>query len=177
MSLGTIEQRTEGIKKQAQQLIEQAYYRGFKAGREDRQEWEKDKADRLIEQGRNEAWEAAGKLMLIGCKEVNNVLSDGTLSLTRRDEIFSKCTASEAIERIREYEEKQKQKEDEIKVGDEVVNASGDIGVVIGIINNDVSLFIYGWNISQVTNKICCKKTGRHFPEIAEVLKKLKEGE
>lgn len=32
MSLGTMEQRTEGMKRQAAELIEQAYNRGFKAG-------------------------------------------------------------------------------------------------------------------------------------------------
>ena len=32
--LGTKEQRTEGMKRQAQELIEQAYDRGYKAGKE-----------------------------------------------------------------------------------------------------------------------------------------------
>lgn len=34
MSLGTQEQRTKGMKKQANELIEQAFNSGFKAGRE-----------------------------------------------------------------------------------------------------------------------------------------------
>ena len=37
MSLGTQEQRTKGMKRQAQELIEQAYQRGFKAGQVDNQ--------------------------------------------------------------------------------------------------------------------------------------------
>lgn len=128
MSLGNMEQRTEGIKKQAQQLIEQAYYRGFKAGREYSKDCEKDQADRLIEKGRNEAWEAASKVIKMG-------------EYSRKFEVFSECgdgeypfdkvSASEAIEKIRAYEEQKKQEEDErIEVDKEkVIKLADEIGI------------------------------------------------
>lgn len=100
--LGTKEQRISGMQRQAQELIEQAYERGYKAG----QEADKDK---YIEQGRNEAWEAARKIY--------SSMAEGGLS---GDEIFSifgdyNCivndySASEAIEKIKAYEA-QKQEE------------------------------------------------------------------
>lgn len=128
---------------------------------------------KYIEQGRKEAWEAAKKLVVMDSKECSEVLGQDLLF---DDEIFEVCTASEAIEKIRAYEEQKRQeKDEEIRVGDEVVNTTRDRGVVLDISNNDVFLFIPGLNIPQVTNKICCKKTGRTFPEIVEVLKKLQE--
>ena len=117
MSLGTMEQRTEGMKKQAQELIEQAYHRGFKAGREDRQEWEKGQADRLIEKGMNMAWEAAKKI-LNACG-INNTFLDEIFGVHAVFDIINTYSASEVIEKIKAYEEKQKQN-DEIRVGDEI---------------------------------------------------------
>lgn len=61
-------ERTEGIVRQAQELIEQAYQRGYKAGREEGFKNGFDEGashpniniiEEWIEQGRNEAWEAA----------------------------------------------------------------------------------------------------------------------
>lgn len=185
MSLGTMEQRTEGMKRQAQDLIEQAYHRGFKAGREDRQDWEKDQADRLIEKGRNEAWEAAKKLDDMEFGELKG-LFDGDPLVDVIDSIFNHITASEAINKLRAYENQKKQEEDkEIHVGD--VIRDDDVEAVVtwcdgknwnGFLlkrkNEDVG------EVGQVYSCMSCndwKKTGRHFPEIAEVLKKMKEGE
>ena len=173
MSLGTMGQRTEGIKKQAQQLIEQAYYRGFKAGREDMQDWEKDQADRLIEQGRNEAWELAYRLVFNqgNIRDVFDVEALGR--------IFETYSATEAIEKIREYEERQKQEEDsKIRVGDEVIYHD-DKGVVVLVANNGRAISIMsangGWMIRADNKELV--KTGRTFPEIVELLKKMQEGE
>lgn len=181
MSLGTMEQRTEGIKKQAQQLIEQAYYRGFKAGREDMQDWEKDQADRLIEQGMNMAWECILKI-------VGRDTNCGCLSQSQLYEIFGEIdyrnivlhnSAAEAIERIREYEEKKKQKEDkEIRVGDEVQSLGEITGIVTYI--SETEGFNILWkdgSVGKRKNISDYKKTGRTFSGIAEILKKMKEVE
>lgn len=179
MSLGNIEQGTAGIKKQAKELIEQAYQRGFKAGREYSKDWEKDQADRLIEQGRNEAWEAAHKLVSMEYWKCNEVLGDGVLTIETNDEIFTRCTASEAINKLRAYEEQKKQKEDsEIHVGDEVIHSDWGTKAVVLDFVDDERITVYGKNGFTVDWRIdMARKTGRTFPEVVEVLKKLKEGE
>ena len=182
---------TEGIKKQAQELIEQAYQRGFKAGRVDNQTFHEsicngckkgfeDREMELIEQGRNEAWEAAKKLVSAGYKECNEILGDGVLAIETIDEIFLRCTASEAIEKLKDYDD-QKKKESKFHVGDEVIY--GDIkwivvreeyavGTNIPVIM--VNLFREGgFGASAKVSEI--KKTGRTFPQIAEVFQKMKE--
>ena len=71
MSLGTEKQRTEGIKRQADELIEQAYQRGFKAGKV---AWEEKTKDFFVEQGRHEAWETAKELVCMGYKKANEIV-------------------------------------------------------------------------------------------------------
>lgn len=66
--LGSMEQRTEGMKRQAKELIEQAYNRGYKAGYDKafatlNENWQLVTSE-AEEKGRNEAWEVARKLML-----------------------------------------------------------------------------------------------------------------
>ena len=132
----------------------------------------------LIKQGRDEAWEAARKICCCGEKCLTSLELEDIFCTNYSRDIILQNTASEAISKIKAYEEHKKREEDnEIHVGDEVANTAGDKGVVIGISYNDVSLFIPAWNISQITHKACCKKTGRKFPEIAEVLNKLREDE
>lgn len=171
---------TNGMKRQAVELIEQAYNRGYKAGQENALAVDSDK---YREQGMNIAWEAASKVIKMG-------------EYSRKFEVFPECgdgeypfdkvSASEAIERIHVYEEQKKQEEDnEIHVGD--VIRDDDVEAVVtwcdgknwnGFLlkrkNEDVG------EVGQVYSCMSCnewKKTGRHFPEIAEVLKKLQEGE
>lgn len=142
MSLGAKEQKMEGMKRQAQELIEQAYQRGYNAGYEEgkgqtwseeikKYEIEPEKALKYIEQGRNEAWEAAKKILIPPC--------DGGLATVELKKIFGESgayifnnfTVSEAIEKIRAYDEKKKQKEDEeIKVDKEkVIKLADEIGI------------------------------------------------
>lgn len=141
--------------------------------------------DRLIEKGRDEAWEAIKKLYL--------PVPEGGLPDEAIREIFGahnwigivrNFSASEVVEKIRAYEEKQKENS-EFHIGDEVQNDNGARGVVVGSIKNPVdgsefiSVFGMGedYEVPQIMLKEDYKKTGRHFPEIVEVLKKLQEGE
>ena len=77
--LGTMEQRTAEMKKQAQELIEQAYQRGFKAGY--------DKAFSTL----NENWQ------LVTSEVEENILDK------IRTEIMSKDGLEEALEIIDKY--------------------------------------------------------------------------
>ncbi len=184
MSLGSMEQRTEGMKKQAQELIEQAYQRGFKAGQEKAFVVDSNK---FKEQGRDEAWEAAKKIYL--------PIKDGGLFEEEIQKIFGvelfttilkEFSVSEVIEKLRAYEEQEKQEEDkEIHVGDEVIlNAKSSFGANTKAIVIAIDKATYPYRIMDkdsdtdwVGRDEIDHKTGRHFPEIAEVMKKMMEDE
>lgn len=109
--------------------------------------------DELIESSRNEAWECARKLF--------------------------ELSQSEAMAKIKAYEEKQT--DDEIKVGDEVIYNgnphNGEVGLVMGLCENWVEVrFKSRWNCVGVYRDTVTK-TGKSFPQIAEVLKQMDGGE
>ena len=138
------------------------------------------------ENGLNDAWEAARK---IG--------SNSMCSLKEMGFDFSQCvipdynpswfvvknySASECIEKIRQYEQNQEKElgiQGYFKKGEEVIDADGTKAVVLDVSEDNYCQVytengcIYNWHIH--TYKF--HKTGRHFPEIAEVLQKMKESE
>ncbi len=265
MGLETVERikkQTQELKKQAQELIDPAYQRGYKAGYEDgvnagyntgatdgyKKGFEEgysnaeidyhaqteDDRQSSYELGLNMAWYAAQKLVSAGYKECNEILGDGVLEIESVDDVFVRCTASEAIKKLneyeqkkqkinylvnfckgryctdcvlhdflcgrghhwtidpnecgdidkaydiaKEYEEKQQKQDDEIRVGDEVIwtEDNSEFGVVTRIESSENAMWIVKPDGLQVCANKCSywKKTGRHFPEIAEVLEKMKE--
>lgn len=165
MSLGRIE-----LRNQASELIEQAYQRGFKGGFKTGRE---SGNFGLVEQGRNEAWEAARKITLsiidggLDMEELTEIFGVNTFS-----HMFKNNTASEAISKIKAYEEKKQ--EEEICVGDEV--ELNEVKVIVTKTNGKY------FNGAECNGRVYSglelrlwKKTGRTFPEIAEVLKKMQE--
>ena len=130
----------------------------------------------MYQKGLKDAWEAARKIC------TNWVLPDSVLSKIfgtdkTIDDIMKESTASEAIEKIRAYEQRQ----EEIKVGDEVAfhhdDGRPDTVVVVTYIGQDGFIDGMDGRGTQYAHKNPKKwtKTGRHFPEIAEVLAKMKE--
>ena len=180
--LDTQEERTEGMKRQAQELIDQAYNRGFKAGYEKAKENIKSDTESRVAElmvvGRNEAWEAARKFYQYD--PVDNSQLCQKIFDYNFNEMIRTISASEAIEKIRVYESK-KQEDDEIHVGDEVLcNPPFNEKCVVTEIypNTELDIVVMrkdGHCIGLSSSAI--KKTGRSFPEIAQVLEKLKEDE
>ena len=78
-------------------------------------------------------------------------------------------SASECIEKIRQYE----QEKEKIHIGDEVISPDGE-GVVTEISDRIVRI-MYSNGSGYIIKPEELTKTGRHFPEIAEVLAKMKE--
>jgi len=117
-----------------------------------------------LEQVRKEAWEAARTLWNTPKrKEIFGYTSFNTAIMT--------LTAQEVIEKIRAYEQAQK----EIQVGDEVITASGKAVVMgVGPVHFEYVCADGSIGYDEVKN---VKKTGRTFPEIAEVLRKMKESD
>ena len=128
---------------------------------------------KTYEDGLKEAWEAARTI--VDCKVPFDFweLSSGQSMLGA----FRLYSAKGAIEKIREYEEEQK-KAAEIKIGDEVTDNDGWKGVVTHISSDGEYLLVALRDGNAIRwKKEDFKKTGRHFPQIAEVLKQMQEGE
>lgn len=128
---------------------------------------------KTYEDGLKEAWEAARTV--VDCKVPYDFweLSSGQSMLA----VLRHYSAKGAIEKIREYEEEQK-KAAEIKIGDEVTDNDGWQGVVIRICSDGEYLVIMQKDGATLHwKKESFKKTGRHFPQIEEVLKQMQEGE
>lgn len=143
----------------------------------------KEESEKTYEDGLNEAWELAKK---IEAPTAEGGLSGQELALIFKDgaqlyKVFKNYSARQAVTRIKEYEEEQK-KAAEIKIGDEVHTIYDDTPmVVVNIFNEDVtgekrvvSVSISGIVSTRYVEEL--EKTGRHFPQIEEVLQKMQEG-
>ena len=125
----------------------------------------KSKTNAAHRKGLEDAWYAARKLWEYDTTTLKKIFGKG---VTRMD-FFMKFNASEAIAKIKEYEDSKQ----EIKVGDEVITASGKAVVMgVGPVHFEYVYADGSHGYDEVKN---VKKTGRHFPEIAEVLQKMKE--
>lgn len=117
-----------------------------------------------LEQIRKEAWEAARTLW-------NTPKRKEIFGYTSFNTAFMTLTAQEVIEKIRAYEQAQ----EKIQVGDEVEAVAGK-AVIIEVIGNGKDVRYMYPDASTGFNESCnVTRTGRHFPEIAEVLQKMKE--
>lgn len=158
---------------------EKEYNRGYARGRVNSKSFE---YERGYKKGLADAWKAAKKISFpdieggIAEEDMENVFG-----FAYWVHIMEKFTAAEAIAKIEAYEEKQKA-EAEIRVGDEVqISTSGDTcrGVVLRVADKQGTKLVSviqddGFGIFNMRdNKI--EKTGRHFPEVAELLEKMKE--
>lgn len=127
-----------------------------------------------IERGRNEAWEAAKRILRMSSMRQEGIF--GCHNLT----VLENVSASEAIEKLKAYEE-QKKEDSEIRIGDEVIwtEDNSEFGVVTRIESSENAMWIIKPDGTQICASICryWKKTGHHFPEIAEVLKKMQDSE
>lgn len=155
------------------------------------------------EEGMNLAWKCAKKIAYRE-DEMCEIFNDIAPA-----EIFGRYSASEAIAKIKEYEEKQfkksyyncayegcqvrnvgpehpcggwkpKQTVYEIKVGDEVV-IDGRKGIIIRPVYyiGDREPFVLVWYGTHMSSNSLNNVTitGRHFPQIVEVLEQIKERE
>lgn len=135
--------------------------------------------EKSYEDGLNDAWNCARKAILVSC--------EGGLSLGEHTEIFGDTfpaeilknyTASEAIAKIKEYEEKHT--DNEIKLCDEVIIKKSDYGftglkgIVVNVRSvNEVEVMLkpgatYYYDTANI------KRTGKSYPELANILEQLK---
>lgn len=161
-------------------VFEVGYKQGYEDGKADTPFTDTEEAEKkAYNRGLDEAWEVARKISIPE--------NEGGMSVKALQSIFGKvreifnCTASEAIAKIRAYEDKQKQ-DTEIKVGDEVITKYKDHAVAVrdtyylGADKEPFTLIWFGTHMSSCpVNELT--KTGRTFPQIAEVLKEMRGAE
>ena len=150
---------------------------GYKQGINDGSLDIKMRVDGAYEKGLNDAWECIKKISNMNFKDRHKALDIDASHDTLVD-IVKAFSPSEAIAKIKEYEEKQKQT-NEIKVGDEVID--GEVfnnGKGIVTFASPIILCIMWYDgTTGRRNLTDVKKTGRTFPKISEVLEQLKEEE
>lgn len=127
--------------------------------------------DEAYQRGLDDSWEAARKMVCMNQSECLECFGDGNgqgSSYYYLDGIY-KIEPQEAIDKIKAWEEKKKADE-EIRVGDEVVDQYGTTSTVTQILNN----YVYG---IRRNGYFCCEekqnlhKTGRHFDIVEQPLK------
>jgi hypothetical protein len=135
-----------------------------------KQAYEQGRKDGKIE-GQAETWECARKIIHMPEADLLNLFDECYAAVCTSVQVFLKYDVSECIEKIRQYEQAQ----EEIKVGDEVIAASGKAVIIDINDNKDKARYIYSDSTLGFGNICNLSKTGRHFHEIAEVLQKMKE--
>ena len=125
-----------------------------------------DQVDEAYQKGLDDAWEVARKIVLSpdeGGTSLPDLLAIfGNGSMQR---VFRNYSASEAIEKLKAYEEKQKAN-DEIKVGDEVKRKLASENDSRGIVTKewgDIYYIMWPDGSSGKWYKDSIVKTGRHF--------------
>lgn len=139
------------------------------------------------DKGLVDAWEAAKKIITFK--------KDGGLSVEALGKIFGTQLCEiiirdfdifEVIAKIKAYEDEQQKIEQEIKVGDEVVyqyNGREKTGVVYDVVDyfDDSTYLVFNPFEFNPTDSITpgigktIRKTGRHFSQVEELLKAMKE--
>ena len=135
----------------------------------------------VYQRGLAEAWDAARKIASIPTAELHTMFDKEVYY----DTVFRDCTAPEALSKLAAYEEQKEHEDAEFRVGDEFITKNNkDLGVIVGadakgvlVLWKDDSDIFYENNREFTTKwaKERFAKTGRHFPEIAEVFKKMQE--
>lgn len=125
--------------------------------------------------GLNEAWEVIQNIVDVIGGYSDKMLMD-IFGTYRTNEIVQRYAPQDAIRMIKEYKEQQQQQDTEIRVGDEVVMKYGYKGIVITDVPEGGIISVWFPNCTHVQMYPIenLTKTGRHFDQIAEVLKEMR---
>lgn len=188
--------KISGIKKQMEECINAVFSKGYETSFEQKKEIEDRAYQKGLEDGKQvgydkgyedgarcqdevqyqqgfeDAWDMLKNICSGGRERMLKVF--GTISITQ---IITDNTASEAKSKIDAWG--QKEQNADIKVGDEVTDKDGDTYIVTQVHRKDVNCCDtscmradgHGYGIPSKN----LTKTGRHYPEIAEVLKQMQE--
>ena len=142
-----------------EQVRKEAYEQGYHAGYGKY-------INKSFEDGLKASWETARKIICeMDCEDHMKIFGGDNLEY-----IFA-LSPTTVIDKIRRYEKK----EEKIQVVDEVMAASGK--AVVTAVGPVYFEYVYAGGSIGSDKVENAKKTGRHFPEIAAVFAKMKEGE
>ena len=152
------------------ELEKQAYQRGYEKAYDtayaDAEEIYESGKRAMYQKGLKDAWDAARTLW-------NTPNRKEIFGHTAFNTVLTTLTAQEAIEKIRQYE----QEKEEIQVGDEIETPSGLRGYVVNFTDDELVHYVSSEGRFGTMGMSAVSKTGRHFPEIAKVLQKMKESD
>ena len=169
MDFKSVEDLTPYTEPDLEQVRKEAYGKGY----EDAEEKYNDGYSDGYDAGLADAWEAARKIVTMPDR---GFINSDILDLDPGESVFTKYTASEAIEKIRQYEQ---EKEEQIQVGDEVIprETKYDTMIVTRLWKDDYdsdcidAIGFDGRIGSFLVSRV--SKTGKHY-EIAAVLQKMR---
>ena len=162
------EKTPKEIEQQIHELAKKMYQAGYADGNNTKGE--------AYQEGLNDAWECARKL-ICDCNYPNNHLRMAVVKGNTLVKFFTETTASEAIQKIKDYEEKQKQADAGFRIGDEVI-VKGDRAIVIKVdIDHWYRVVYESGNTDYIHQDTITDKTGKHYDAIEEVLKELRGDE
>ena len=153
-------------------IRKEEYYKGFQAGSANTSlvitdNTIRERIEEAYQQGLSDAWDALKKIRQMSFETRKEVFGSDVLK-----EIYE-FPVSECIEKIRQYEQRQYE---QIQVGDEV-EWNGDRYTVTYIDVDEAYVDVIDCSCGSVCDRLAIKaitKTGRHFPEIAEVLARMR---
>lgn len=174
----------DGIRSQLSELVEYAFREGYEACRDDAVKSMREcgftSPEEAYQKGLDDAWECLKWIAR------NRDIAEKLFCASTYD-VLMDVSPSEAIAKIKAYEEQKKAEQEDFKVGDEIVSGSAHAHAVItyitscnewdGFAINDCDACEPGQCYTCMHGFDGWKKTGRHFDLIAEVLKRLQEGE
>lgn len=132
------------------------------------------------QRGLSDAWEAARKIIRMPEADLLNLFTECYSAVCTSLQVFLKYDASECIEKIRQYEQEKQEKDAEIKVGKEFQMGERKC-VVTHIIDGTQRRVLWDNGVSGLVDNtdlfVNLTPTGRTFPEIAAILKKMREGQ
>ena len=156
------------LEQKIKEFAENIFFEGFQDGQQYELDHTPIDVEDAYQSGLNDAWECA--------KKIANMSEEEYKKVTGRDfktGILGNISASEAIKKVKQYEESKFANENntpiEIKVGDEV----GGSGVVTRIKDEIVYVLWKDGSCGDFDKKYLVR-TGKHYPQISEVLSQMK---
>lgn len=135
--------------------------------------------DKGFEHGLEKAWEVA-KRIFIPKLAYEKAYKRHELEIIFGKDIatfeFAKLTVFEVVDKVELYE-KQKAEKDKIKDGDEVRLDDGTKGVVVFSSTDGHLNIVNAYGSMRSYNATQVVKTGRHFPQMVEMMKEMRDNE
>ena len=158
----------EQVRKEA---YDKGYHEGHNACFETAKDIMEEKRNEAYQRGLSDAWEAARKIHRMPDGDILDLFPDCYASICTAAQAILKYDASEAIAKIKEYEDGKQ----EIKVGDEVTTDAGNRASVLYENPDGTQVFVFKSDGTATWwTKSALHRTGRNFPEIAAVLEKMR---